>query len=172
MNYSSYLYSMGTIMDKSIIKKFFLLQPLSKCIIEWGILFTSGVLFLFINDFKILFFPIINIIGVCLFLLAIVFHFFCEKIHKQAHVHTDRINKIITKSIYSKIRHPIYLSLIIMNIGIGLFFCNLVTIILSILFSISTVLTALYEEKYLSLKFPDYLEYKKSVRWRMIPYIF
>ena len=159
-------------MDKSIIKKFFLLPPLSKCIIEWGILFTSGILFLFINDFKILFFPVINIIGFCLFLIAMIFHVYCERIHKHAHEHSGKINKIITKSIYSKIRHPLYLSLIIMNIGIGLSFGSLVTIILSVLFSIFTIVTALYEEEYLSQKFPDYLEYKKNVPWRMVPYIF
>jgi len=159
-------------MNKSFIKNFFLISPLKKCILEWGILLISGILFLYIKNFKILYFPVISILGACLFFLGIIFHIVCERIHKQAHQHSDKIKKIITTSIYSKIRHPLYLTLIIMNIGIGLSFGSLVTIILSLIFSLSTIITALYEEDYLSRKFPDYIEYKKKVPWRMIPYVF
>ncbi len=165
-------YNKEVIVANSIIRKFFLLSPAKLFTMEWSVLFISGISFLFINNFEIRFFPIINILGLCLFSSAMYFHIYCERVHKQAHEHSEKINKIITISFYSKIRHPLYLSLIVMNIGIGLSFGSLVTIILSLIFSIFAVITALYEEEYLSQKFPDYLEYKKRVPWRMIPHIF
>jgi len=159
-------------MKNSAIRNFFLIAPKKVFAIKMGILFISGISFLFINHFHIRFFPIINLLGICLFVLGLLFHLYCEKIHKQAHESSDNISHIVTTSVYSKIRHPLYISLIFMTTGIGLAFGDLVTILLSLVYSAFTVITALYEEEYLSRKFPEYVEYKRRVPWRMIPYVF
>jgi len=118
-------------------------------------------------------FPISNIIGGFLILFSFLFHWWAEKDHKQAHEHTDNIDKIITSGVYSKIRHPLYLSLIIINIGIALSFGVLITLIIALLTVIHWVATSFKEEQILQIKFQDgYTQYKKSVRWRMIPGIF
>jgi protein-S-isoprenylcysteine O-methyltransferase Ste14 len=94
-------------------------------------------------------------------------------ISKQAHNKSSEIKNIVTNGIYSRLRHPIYLSLIIMNIGIALAFNSWISLFFAIIFALSWILTALEEEKYLLNKFGgEYEEYMKNVRWRLIPGIF
>ena len=102
-----------------------------------------------------------------------MFHWWTEKEHKQAHERSKDIDKIVTSGVYAKIRHPLYLSIIFMNIGIALAFGIMVTFILALLSIIHWVLTALKEEKVLIEQFPtEYAGYKQQVRWRMVPGIF
>ncbi len=79
----------------------------------------------------------------------------------------------MTSGIYAKIRHPLYLSLILFNIGIALAFGVMITFILALLMINHWIATLLKEEEMLLQRFPDaYKQYKVSVRWRMIPGIF
>jgi protein-S-isoprenylcysteine O-methyltransferase Ste14 len=112
-------------------------------------------------------------LGGILIILAFGFHAWAHKAHKQAHMDSKEIEAIVTTGVFSKIRHPLYLSAISMNIGIGLAFGVLVTFLLSLLTIVHWVLTALKEEAALIKKFPsEYAIYKQRVRWRMIPWIF
>ncbi len=155
------------------IEKYLLLRPLIKGIIENGILIISGIISVIFKLWEIPFFPTINIIGGALFIFAGLFHGYCEKFHKQAHDKSSEIKNIVTSGIYSRLRHPIYLSLIIMNIGIALAFNSWISLFFAIIFALSWILTALEEEKYLLNKFGrEYEEYMKNVRWRLIPGIF
>ena len=158
---------------ESTISAFLLLNPFKRCIAEWLILVGTGICGLIFSWYSFSIFPISNIIGGFLILFSFLFHWWAEKDHKQAHEHTDNIDKIITSGVYSKIRHPLYLSLIIINIGIALSFGVLITLIIALLTVIHWVATSFKEEQILQIKFQDgYTQYKKSVRWRMIPGIF
>ena len=159
--------------ENKLIEKYLLFNPLIKGIIENGILIISGIISIIFKLWKIPFFPIINIIGGTFFIFAGLFHGYCEKYHKQAHDKASEIKNIVTSGIYSKLRHPIYLSIIIMNIGIALAFNSGISLFFGIVFSLSWILTALKEEKCLLNKFgEEYKEYMKNVRWRIIPGIF
>ena len=106
-------------------------------------------------------FPVSNILGGFLILFAFAFHLWAEKDHRQAHEQADNIEKIVNSGVYSKIRHPLYLSLIILNIGIGLSFGVLLTIIMALLTIVHWIATSLKEEAVLLQKFPDaYNQYK------------
>lgn len=118
-------------------------------------------------------FPLSHLLGGILLLLAYLFHQWAHKKHKQAHEESQEIKAIVTTGVFSKIRHPLYLSIIFMNIGIALAFGIMMTFILALLTIIHWVLTALKEEEVLMKQFPaEYAKYKQSVRWRMIPLIF
>jgi protein-S-isoprenylcysteine O-methyltransferase Ste14 len=81
------------------------------------------------------------------------------------------IRKIKTSGLFKFVRHPIYLSYIIMYIGyINLSFSIYNTIILVTLV-IFIILRIHYEEKLL-LSDSEYQSYAKKVRHRLIPYIF
>ncbi len=80
---------------------------------------------------------------------------------------------MVTTGIYSKVRHPGYLGVILMYLGASLWFESLVPILIALLFSGLHVLTALKEEEYLLRKFgDDYRRYMERVRWRFIPGLF
>jgi protein-S-isoprenylcysteine O-methyltransferase Ste14 len=159
--------------NESLLLKFLLSNPFKKGMIEWVVLITSGICG---RVFSWTFFsisPYTNILGGILIVAGLLFHLWSEKDHRQAHQKTDRIDFIVTTGVYAKIRHPLYISIIVLNIGIAVSFGVLVTLIIALLTIVHWVATAQKEEQALQIKFPDeYKHYKNSVRWMMIPGIY
>ena len=159
--------------SRNVLHAFFLSNPLFRGITEKIILIGTGICGLVLSWKTFPIFPLSHILGGVLILLAVGFHGWAHKQHKQAHKDSKEIETIVTTGAFSKIRHPLYLSIIPMNIGIALAFGVRVTFILALLTIIHWVLTALKEEAALIEKFPvEYARYKQQVRWRMIPWIF
>jgi protein-S-isoprenylcysteine O-methyltransferase Ste14 len=69
---------------------------------------------------------------------------------------------LITKGIYSKIRHPMYLGFIFWLIGFPVFFGALFSFFLSLLFITNILFWRYLEEKELEKRFPSYLNYKET----------
>lgn len=69
---------------------------------------------------------------------------------------------LITKGIYSKIRHPMYLGFILWLIGFPVFFGALFSFILSFIFIGNVLFWRHLEEKELENRFSDYPEYRKK----------
>ena len=157
----------------SIIDTFLLSNPFHRGMVELLILVGSGICGLVFSWAKFSIFPVSNILGGLLILSGFVFHGWTEKEHRQAHERSEDIDMLVTSGVYKKIRHPLYLSIIVMNIGIALCFGVLLTFIMSLLTIIHWTATSLKEEEVLVQKFPDaYNKYIKAVPWRMIPGIF
>ena len=98
------------------VNAFFLSNPIYRGMAEKTILIGTGICGLVFSWKTFSIFPLSNIFGGILVTLAYVFHIWAEKDHRQAHERSQDINTIVTTGIYSKIRHPLYFSLIIMNI--------------------------------------------------------
>ena len=105
--------------------------------------------------------------------VGFIIHRSSHKVHKQAHQQSEEIQKLVTEGIYSKIRHPGYLSLILIYFGFA-FAWGIIWILLPVvIFAIFIVLTAIREEKAIKEKFgKEYDEYTRQVQWRFIPKIF
>ncbi len=158
---------------KSLFSRYLLFNPFIKGCIEWAILAACGLCCMLTNFGIIALFPVMQITGGVVIIASLLFHLACEITHKQAHSDSKNITKIVTTGIYSVIRHPLYLSLIFINIGISLAFGSWVVIILAVVLSISPVATIFSEEEYLLAKFPQkYGMYMKQTRWRLLPGIF
>ncbi len=158
---------------ESLALKFFLSNPFKRGIIEWIILIGTGICGLVFSWKNFSIYPVSNVLGGFLILFAFLFHGWAEKNHKHAHERSENIEMIVNTGVYSKIRHPLYLSIIVLNIGIALSFGVLITLIIVLLTAIHWIATSYKEEQILLQRFQDeYLQYKKSVRWRMIPGIF
>jgi protein-S-isoprenylcysteine O-methyltransferase Ste14 len=157
----------------NVLNAFFLSNPFYRGMAEKIILIGTGICGLVLSWKTFSIFPLSNILGGILVLLAYAFHRWTEKDHKQAHKESQDIEIIVTSGVYSKIRHPLYLSLIAMNIGIALAFGVMMTFALALLTIIHWILTALKEEEALMKQFPvEYPRYKQRVRWLMIPGVF
>ena len=155
------------------VNGFFLSNPFYRGMFELFILVGTGICGLVFSWKKFSVFPASNILGGIMILLAFAFHWWTEKDHKQAHEHSEKIEKIVTTGVYAKIRHPLYLSLILQNLGIGFAFGIMITFVLALLTIIHWIVTALKEEAILLQSFPnEYMHYKQEVRWRMIPGVF
>jgi protein-S-isoprenylcysteine O-methyltransferase Ste14 len=68
---------------------------------------------------------------------------------------------IVTRGIYSKIRHPMYIGQILMAIGIPFFAQGLVTLCLSIIWIAQILFWKTMEERDLLTTYPEYKNYKK-----------
>ncbi|MEI7492166.1 MAG: isoprenylcysteine carboxylmethyltransferase family protein [Bacteroidota bacterium] len=69
---------------------------------------------------------------------------------------------LITKGIYSKIRHPMYLGFILWLIGFPIFFGAVFSSLLSLIFIANVLFWRYLEEKELIERFPSYMDYKKT----------
>lgn len=69
---------------------------------------------------------------------------------------------LITKGIYSKIRHPMYSGFILWSIGLPIFFSALFSFILSFLFIGNILFWRYLEEKELEERFSTYPVYRKT----------
>ena len=70
--------------------------------------------------------------------------------------------ELITRGIYSKIRHPMYLGFLLWLIGFPVFYGTLYLLIFSFFFSLNIFYWRYLEEMELEKRFPMYHEYKKS----------
>jgi len=159
--------------SRNVLNSFFLSNPLYRGMAEKIILVGSGICGLVFSWKTFPVFPLSHMLGGILILLSYLFHQRAHKNHTQAHEESQEIETIVTTGVFSKIRHPLYLSIIFMNIGIALAFGVMMTFILALLTIVHWVITALKEEDALMKEFPtEYARYKQTVRWRMIPGIF
>ncbi|MFC1577761.1 methyltransferase family protein [Thermodesulfobacteriota bacterium] len=157
----------------NLIESVLLSNPIYRGMIEFLLLIGSGILGLFFSWPKLPFFPVLNILGGILILSGLLFHVYAGKNHKQAHEKSADIVKIVNNGVFSKLRHPLYLSAIIINLGIALAFGVVLTFLIAVCSIFHWVMTALKEEEFLLQKFgEEYRQYKKNVRWRFLPKIF
>jgi len=146
------------------------MKPSLRGVIEWSILIATGFCGYNLSIIPLGSTMLVTICGVLMFGLGFIIHAISHKYHKKSHSTTDKIERIITRGIYSKIRHPGYLGIILTYIGFSLWWNSALPIIVALLFSALLIMTALKEEELLIRKFGEkYREYMKKVRWRFIP---
>jgi len=78
---------------------------------------------------------------------------------------------LVTSGIYAYIRHPMYLSVMLMMLGFVLLYPIYYEIVLYLLLVLVLVTKMLYEEKLWDCHDSAYTEYKKRVK-RLIPFLF
>jgi protein-S-isoprenylcysteine O-methyltransferase Ste14 len=80
---------------------------------------------------------------------------------------------LVTTGIYGRIRHPKYLSNVLLAVGWALLFRGIHALLCVPLWAFGFVLLILFEEKEMEEEYGDaYREYKKKVPWRLIPRVF
>ena len=110
------------------------------------------------------------VLGVALLAAGAVVHMMCHKSHSHAHKKADEIESIITSGAFSKIRHPMYLSIMMIVWGIYIAWNFIVILPLPILITILLYVLAKREERYLLEHLGgEYKRYMASVHWMFIP---
>lgn len=80
-------------------------------------------------------------------------------------------SELVTKSVYSIVRHPLYFSLICLSFGWSLLFVSVASAMASLVLAVFLDRKARLEEKLLSERFPEYQDYMKKT-YRLIPWIY
>ncbi len=79
--------------------------------------------------------------------------------------------KVVDTGIYGVVRHPMYLATILMFLSIPLILGSLFAFIIFLIYPVIIAVRIKNEEKVLSEELSGYEEYKKKVKYRIIPYI-
>jgi protein-S-isoprenylcysteine O-methyltransferase Ste14 len=96
--------------------------------------------------------------GLVLFFAGVIIFFVALSTIKAVETHEG---DLVTRGIYSKIRHPMYLSFVLWLIGYSVFCGALISFIVSTAFIANILFWRYLEEKKLTVRFPMYDEYKK-----------
>ncbi len=143
-------------------KKFFYINPVYFDLIN--LIFINVIFFAFYKQAISGLILLRATVGTPIVLLSFYFESVAHKALRKAHSQPDEIKKLVTNGIYSKLRHPIYLGRIFVNLGFFIIFPILPMLIVTISFVILWYLMAFYEETILIKMFPKkYKKYKKKV---------
>jgi protein-S-isoprenylcysteine O-methyltransferase Ste14 len=102
------------------------------------------------------------------FLLFLVFR---ENAFASAIIEVTADQKVVTTGPYSIVRHPLYVSGLIMMLGTPLALGSWWGLLIFIPFTLVIIWRLLNEEKFLSKNLPGYKEYCQKVRYRLIPFL-
>jgi protein-S-isoprenylcysteine O-methyltransferase Ste14 len=158
---------------QTLLNQYLLVKPTLRMVIEWPIIIIIGILGEIFSWVRIPLSPYSNLVGGAILLGGWMFHVYCHRVHKQAHEQSQQIEELVTTGVFSKVRHPMYLSLILMYLGLAIAWGVVWMLLPSLFFSVLTVLTTIKEEEFLLRRFGhQYEEYMQAVPWRLIPKIF
>ncbi len=122
----------------------------------------------------LLFLQKVSLIGILIFLLGAMVGLFALNHNKLGNFNIQpkmkENAKLITTGIYGYIRHPMYLSVLLMMLGFFVSSPSIIEAILLILLTIVLVLKAKKEEAIWSDETQEYLSYKKKTKL-FIPFI-
>jgi len=86
-------------------------------------------------------------------------------------IQKERKQYVVTTGVYGFVRHPMYLGAILWLIGAPMLLGSLYGIALGVVMSFLLALRAIGEEKMLVEELEGYADYKKKVKFRLIPFI-
>src|SRR5262245_9125745 len=121
-------------------------------------------------------FPLwLKIVGGCLLIPAL---YFLEKppmdntyLSAMVRVQSERKQRVITTGVYGFVRHPLYLGAALMMLGMPLLVCSVYGLVLSVLGLLMLAGRILGEEKMTIGELEGYEEYRKKVKYRLLPYV-
>lgn len=79
--------------------------------------------------------------------------------------------KVIDSGLYGIVRHPMYTATVILFLSMPLVLGSIVSFFVFLMYPILIIIRIIYEEKFLEKELVGYIEYKKKVRYRLIPFI-
>lgn len=102
---------------------------------------------------------------------TLIFFVFKQNSYASRVVEVEKNQQVITNGLYSFVRHPMYLGVLIMYIPTPVALGSYWGLIPMAAIPVALVLRILNEEKVLSENLPGYKEYCQKTRYRLIPLI-
>lgn len=140
-----------------------------------GLIFPLGFIISAI-DFR---FSITNVPLWCTALASVLFlcgyAMYAEVMRENAYlsrtIEVQDGQKVIDTGLYGVVRHPMYLATLLMFIPLPLILTSFLGLIPFAFYPVIIVIRILNEEKVLGAELDGYTEYKKNVKYRLIPYV-
>ena len=140
-----------------------------------ALMFLSGFIIAGLNyKFNWITLPnIVVIISSVLFIIAYILYaeVLRENTYLSRTIEVQEDQKIIDTGMYGIVRHPMYSVTILLFLTIPLILGSVISFIIFLLYPIIIVKRIKNEEKVLEKDLKDYAEYKKKVKYKIIPFI-
>lgn len=116
---------------------------------------------------------IVTYIAAIIFIIGYII--FAEVLRENTYlsrtIKVDKDQQLIDKGLYGLIRHPMYFATILMFISMPLILGSIFSFIVFLMYIPLIAIRAVNEEKVLEKELNGYNEYKKKVKYRIIPFI-
>ncbi|MGI8469828.1 MAG: methyltransferase family protein [Pyrinomonadaceae bacterium] len=86
-------------------------------------------------------------------------------------IQTERRQQVVSSGVYRFVRHPMYLGAVCLFIGAPLFLSSKYGILIGLLMTIILMARIVGEEKMLIGELKGYVDYRKKVKYRLIPFV-
>ena len=140
-----------------------------------GVMFICGFVVAGLNyRFEWIILPkYIVFIAAIIFLLAYALYaeVLRENMYLSRIIEVQENQKVIDKGLYGIVRHPMYLSTILLFLSIPLVLGSLFSFLIFMIYPFIIAKRIENEEKVLEEGLKGYLEYKEKVKYKMIPFI-
>ncbi|MBI5679356.1 MAG: isoprenylcysteine carboxylmethyltransferase family protein [Methanobacterium sp.] len=86
-------------------------------------------------------------------------------------IQSERDQKVVSTGVYGFVRHPMYLGAVLLFLGTPLLLGSLYGLLIGVFICLLVVIRIMGEENMLIEELEGYRDYKKKIRYRLIPYI-
>ena len=116
---------------------------------------------------------IIVIMSSIIFIISYIFYaeVLRENKYLSRTIEVQQEQKIVDTGLYGIVRHPMYSATIFMFLSIPLILGSIISLIIMLLYPFLIVKRIKNEEKVLEKELNGYLEYKKKVKYKILPFI-
>ena len=94
-----------------------------------------------------------------------------ENAYLSRKIEVMKNQSVVSDGLYSVVRHPMYMSTVLMFLMIPLILGSLISFIIFLFYPFIIAVRILNEEKILTEQLDGYSEYKQKVKYRMIPFV-
>ena len=117
--------------------------------------------------------PLVTYIAIGVFLLSYLMwaEVLKENTYLSRTIKVEEDQKVIDTGLYGIVRHPMYTATLLLFLSMPLVLGSLISFFVFLLYPILIVFRIIYEEKLLEKELKGYTDYKKKVKYRLIPFI-
>lgn len=140
-----------------------------------GLMFISGFIVAGLN-YKYNWIQLPNVVVIISSILFIISYIlYAEVLRENAYlsrtIEVQDNQKVIDTGLYGYVRHPMYAATILLFLTIPLILGSIISFIIFLIYPILIAKRIKSEEKVLEKQLQGYTEYKKNVKYKLIPYI-
>ena len=140
-----------------------------------GLMFVAGFIVAGLDyRFKwIVISPIVSYVFSLIFLLGYVLWAIVLKqnTYLSRNIKVEKGQKVVSNGLYKVVRHPMYTATLVVFLSMPLILGSLISFFIFLLYPILIIIRIIGEEKLLEKELEGYIEYKKKVKYRLIPFI-
>lgn len=116
---------------------------------------------------------IVVIVGVIIFLISYLIYaeVLRENVYLSRTIEVKKGQKVIDTGLYGIVRHPMYMATIFLFLSIPLILGSIGSFVIFLVYPVIIIKRIKNEEKVLVKELEGYIEYKKNVKYRLLPFI-